>query len=175
MRKILMLFASAFILFACNEETRTAGVTEEASRSNLAAAQKISAAFKTGDVSAIDSFVADNFIDHTPMGDKIGKDSLKAAVAFVHGNFPDMQSTTITEAANDNYVFQWMKYNGPDGSKMGMAPGPYEMKSLEITRYENGKLVEHWAYMDHVEAMKMSGGNPPAKPDTVKAISPAKK
>jgi len=44
----------------------------------MAASDAISKAFETGDISKIDSVVADDFVDHTDQGDKKGKDSLNA-------------------------------------------------------------------------------------------------
>ena len=80
MRNIIFaVFAGLLcICTSCNSET--AGTsdnndnTEE--QKNLAASNVITKAFQTGDVSGIDSVVADDFVDHTDRGDKIGRDSL---------------------------------------------------------------------------------------------------
>ena len=57
---------------------------------------------------------------------------------------------------------------------MGMAAGPYDTHMMEITKFRDGKAVEHWAYMEMAEMMKMMGqqGAPPPPPmaaDTTKA------
>jgi hypothetical protein len=57
------------------------------------------------------------------------------------------------------------------------------MKSIELTRFENGKAVEHWTYIDAQEAMKMMASmqqpvaNAPADtskkvPDTTRKSTP---
>jgi predicted SnoaL-like aldol condensation-catalyzing enzyme len=131
----------------------------------------VAKAFETGDVSAIDSVVADDFVDHTDRGDKVGRDSLKAMVNMVRTNFKDMKMETIRELADDEYTFQWMHYTGTSDGLM-MPAGPFDMHGMEITKFRDGKAVEHWAYMDVAEMMKMMGqqGAPPPPPmDTTKA------
>jgi predicted SnoaL-like aldol condensation-catalyzing enzyme len=51
--------------------------------------------------------------------------------------------------------------------------GPYDMHIIEVSKYKDGKAVEHWAYLDGKEVMKMmSAGQPKADhmtADTVRA------
>lgn len=58
----------------------------------MAAFDNITKAFQTGDVSGIDSVVADDFLDHTDRGDVKGKDSMKAMINMMHINFKDMEN-----------------------------------------------------------------------------------
>ena len=67
-------FAFALHVTAKLRVLQTNDNTEE--QKNLAASNVITKAFQTGDVSGIDSVVADDFVDHTDRGDKIGRDSL---------------------------------------------------------------------------------------------------
>jgi predicted SnoaL-like aldol condensation-catalyzing enzyme len=154
----------------CTDNATTAGGSDK-QQTNLEAARKVAKAFETGDVSAIDSVVADDFVDHTDRGDKVGRDSLKAMVNMIRTNFKDMKMETIRELADDEYTFQWMHYTGTSDGSMGMAAGPFDMHGMEITKFRDGKAVEHWAYMDVAEMMKMMGqqGAPPPPPiDTTK-------
>ena len=96
-------------------------------------------------------------LDHTDRGDKVGRDSLKAMIQYVRTNFSDMKMETIKEMADGDHVFQWMRYTGSSDGTKGMPAGPYDMRAIEVTRFQNGKAVEHWAYMDMAEMMKMMG------------------
>ena len=179
MRKFLFAALAAFICFtSCNDTTTstTTSTQDETEQKNLEAARKVGKAFETGDVSAIDSVVADDFLDHTDKGDKRGRDSLKAMVNFIHTNFKDMKMETIKEFAEDDYVVQWMRYTGTSDGSMGMPAGPYDMRVMEVSRFQNGKVAEHWAYMDMTEMMKMMGApQPGANTNTGKATDTTKK
>jgi predicted SnoaL-like aldol condensation-catalyzing enzyme len=143
----------------CTDNTATTGSSDK-QQTNLEAARKVAQAFETGDVSAIDSVVADDFVDHTDRGDKVGRDSLKAMVNMIRTNFKDMKMETIRELADDEYTFQWMHYTGKSDGSM-MPAGPFDMHGMEITKFRDGKAIEHWAYMDIAEMMKMMGQPPP--------------
>ncbi len=164
MRNILFaVFAGLLcICTSCNSET--AGTsdnndnTEE--QKNLAASNVITKAFQTGDVSGIDSVVADDFVDHTDRGYKIGRDSLKAMVNWIHTNMKDMKTETVREVADGDYVFSWMRYTGTSDGTMGMPNGPYDMSAIEVAKFKDGKAIEHWNFMETQSMMKMMGPQP---------------
>ena len=107
MKQILLaIFIGITCCTGCTNNTATTGSDRQ--QTNLEAARKVAKAFETGDVSAIDSVVADDFVDHTDRGDKVGRDSLKAMVNMIRTNFKDMKMETIRELADDEYTFQWM-------------------------------------------------------------------
>ena len=131
---------------------------------NLAASHIVNKAFETGDPGKVDEAVAADFVDHTDRGDK-NRDSLKAMITMMHKAFPDMKMEVITELANDDYVFSLNRYTGNSDGQMGMPKGPYDMKVIEVVRFKDGKGVEHWAYMQPADVMKMMPPPPPPKAD----------
>lgn len=137
-----------------NTETKTmdAGSNQQ---KNLAASNTITKAFETGDVSSIDSVVSEDFVDHTDSGDMKGRDSIKAMIKMIHTSFKDMKSEKIHELADDDYVYSWMRYTGTSDGSMGMPVGPYKMSSIEVSKYKDGKAIEHWNFMDMQDVMKM--------------------
>ena len=158
MRRIFFpVVVMAAVLTACNDaKTDSATSTnDDVEQKNIEASKKIADAFLTGNTAAIDSFVADDFVDHTDHGDKIGKDSLKAMVNFIRTSFKDMKGETLSVTAENDHVFQWMKYTGTSDGSMGMQAGPYSTHIMEVSRFKDGKAVEHWAYMEMQEMMKM--------------------
>jgi len=46
-----------------------------------------------------------------------------------------------------------------------MPAGPYNMTGMQVVRCEDGKIVEHWEFMEPREMMKMMPPPPPAKVD----------
>ena len=162
------------IFTSCDNNNATVvGKGDTQREKNLAASNVIDEAFKSGDVSKIDSVVATDFVDHTDRGDKVGRDSLKALVAMIHNNFKDMKMEKVHELADDDYVFSWMRYTGTSDGSMGMPKGPYEMNVTEVAKFKDGKAVEHWSFVDMKDMMKMMPPPPPpveaGKMDTAKA------
>lgn len=167
MKKFLfILFAAASCFFsACNEEAASTEGMSDAARKNLDAFRAVDTAFQTGDLSRIDSVVASDFVDHTPKGD-MGRDSLKAMITMMK-NAGTMKSETKKVLADDEYVMAWMRWTGTsDGSLPDMPAGPYDMSGVEVVRFKDGKAVEHWAFMDARDLMKMMGGGQPAPAPT---------
>ena len=161
MRKISFLSLSVFciLLFGCNNagnDTSEAKSNDSMKEKNLAAFQVVTHAFETGDASKIDSVVAPDFVDHGDHGDQ-GRDSLKAMVVSMHSQMPDMKTEVVKTLADDEYVFGLMRYSGTSKGQMGMPVGPYDMKMIEVVKFKDGKAVEHWAYMDPKDMMKMMG------------------
>lgn len=162
MRKILIAVSALFCLASCSSPANAPAKTDDMAQKNLASGRAISKAFETGDNALIDSAVSDDFLDHTDQGDKKGKDSLKAMVTWMHTNMKDMKMETIREVADDDYVFQWMRYTGTSDGAMGMPVGPYDMHMIEVSKYKDGKAIEHWSYVDMKEMMKMMPQPAPA-------------
>ena len=162
----LIAFSAAVIfLFSCNNaQTGSMSESNSTQTKNLMADSTIGAAFRTGDASKIDSVVAADFVDHTDQGDK-NRDSLKALIKMIHDNFPDMKMETVDHGTSGDNVYAWMKFSGNSTGAMGMPKGPFEFSSVELTKYKDGKAVEHWSFMDardvakqREEMMKMMGG-----------------
>lgn len=158
MKKFLIMLATGciFLLPSCKSDKKSGGDESSAAKKNLAAAQKIMTAFQTGDVSAVDSVVAEDFLDHTDKGDVRGRDSLKKIIQMVQAM--QMKMSEIKVLANDDYVFQWLHFNGTSDGKMGMPAGPYDFSEIELVKFKDGKAVEHWALMEPRTFASMMGG-----------------
>ena len=156
MKKIFFILSAVagVLLPACNNKDMGNGGMSETARKNLDAFHAVDNAFQTGDISRIDSFVASNFVDHTPHGEW-NRDSLKAMITMMK-KAGTMKSETKKELADDEYVMGWMHWTGTsDGSIPDMPAGPYDINGIEVVRFKDGKAVEHWAFMDPRDMMKM--------------------
>jgi len=158
MKNLFIAALAAFCFSSCNDGAVSAD-NNDARQKNIAANDVVIKAFETGDVSGIDSVIAPDFIDHTDMGDKKGPDSLKAMISMVRNHFKDMKMEKVREVADDEYVFSWMRYSGTGDGTMGMPKGPYNMNSIEVSKFKDGKAVEHWAFVNAQEMMKMMGNS----------------
>ena len=159
--KTILLAAFAGLLctwISCDSRTESTTAdnnNKEQEQKNIAASDVVMKAFQTGDVSGIDSVIADDFVDHTDRGDKTGSDSLKAMVNFVRANFKDMKFDKVRDVADGDYVYSWVNYSGTSDGSMGMPKGPYKMGTIELSKFKDGKAVEHWSFVDMQDMMKM--------------------
>ena len=153
--RIMILPAWAFALFvfaSCNtsaDNNVAAASTTSQAQKNMDADKIISEAFEKGDPSKLDGVVASDFVDHTDMGDKKGIDSLKSELNMIHSQFKDVKMELKRQWADDEYVVDWMRYTGSNPTAtMGMPVGPFDIKGMEVTRFADGKAVEHWFFDD---------------------------
>ena len=180
--KKLLGFTSAcllFILLSCTDATTTTDVNTKDDAS-MAERNKIKnrivmEAIGTGDMAAVDTIIAEDAIDHSGPGmtDIKGRDSIKAILSKVKSCFKDYKLDIISEAAEGDYVFALSRMTGTttENPGMGMPPNTkIDMTGVDVTRFKDGKAVEHWSYMDPKDVMKMmpqgTGQNMPIKVDT---------
>ncbi len=153
---------STFISLSCVclscSESSMASVEEKSNpqvQKNREAWHAVSMAFSTGNTGALDSVLADGYIDHTSRGDYIGRDSVKANVTRMHANIKDIKMQTIEELVDDEYGFFWMHFTGNRINAQGMISGPFNLTAIEVVKFNDGKAVEHWEYMEMKEVLKM--------------------
>jgi predicted SnoaL-like aldol condensation-catalyzing enzyme len=156
MKQFCLLLAAVCIIYSCTQtNSSTTSASSTTAQRNLDASRVINNAFETGDVSKIDSVVAADFVDHTDHGDVKGRDSLKAMIQMIKNNLKDIKMEVMSETADSNgKVFTQMHFTGNSDGKM-MPPGHIDMHEIEVTRYNDGKAVEHWAYGELQEMAKM--------------------
>jgi len=166
MKKIHFAVATAMLCccISCNSGTGTSdNTTSSAAQKNLDACRGVNKAIETGDVSNLDSFIAADAVDHAGMmGDIKGVDSIKAELAKIHNMASDMKMETVKELADDEYVFQWLRFTGTAATgDMGMTPGTkFDMTAIEVSKFNNeGKATEHWEFMQPTDMMKMMPQN----------------
>jgi predicted SnoaL-like aldol condensation-catalyzing enzyme len=166
--KSIQLAYVCFVLFllSCNSDSKSVAATDTQAadkaispmaQKNLDAMHVIDKAFTTGDISGVDSVVADNFVDHTDKGD-MSRDSLKAMIKMSAAD-KTMKMETIKEVADDEYAFAMMHMSGT-GDGVMMPAVPYDMHSVEVVKFSNGKAIEHWGYILTADAAKMMASTP---------------
>ena len=161
MRKLFLAAATVvfFFLSSCNNNKTNAPAANPQSQKNIEAARVILDVFKTGEVNRLDNVVSPDYVDHRPEGDIKGIDSLKKSVLWVRENMKDMKSEVTREWADEEYVALWMQYSGNNAVAMaGMPAGPYNWNIIELTRYKDGKAIEHWAFTEAQTVARMMEG-----------------
>jgi len=134
---------------------------------NLEAYKGFDAAMQSGKIDDFDKYIDANYIEHTPApGQKPGLAGLKELFPQWKAAWPDLKWEYISIAADGDYVYAHSRMTGTNtGAFMGMpATGKkIDVGSVDITKFKDGKCVEHWSYMEEMKMMTQMGLMDPSK------------
>ncbi len=155
----LVTIAACNFCISCNS-----GGMSATAKKNIEVNDAIMKAYEAGDFSKMGDYIAADAVDHgSDHGDVKGLDSIVADMKRYHAMMPDMKQVITRTVADDEYVFTWSKMSGTMGGKQ------IDMTGVDVTKFKDGKAVEHWLYSDPNEMMKMMQAmTPPAAADTMK-------
>lgn len=142
MRKIVILLFVA-VCSTCISCNSGSGGMSDAAKKNLEVNDAITNAFYAGDFTKMGDYIAADAVDHGgENGDVTGLDSIVAQMKRFHEQMPDAKATMTKSLANDEYVFTWATVSGTmEGKSMTMS-------SVDISKFKDGKAIEHWVFMD---------------------------
>ncbi len=148
---------------SCDNDKEEHEMSEKAEK-NLEAARGIGNCFDTKDFSKLGDFVAVNAVDHAgENGDIVGLENMKTEFARMVEGIDNAKTEVIKELADDEYVMSWLRFTGSlKMDMMGMKAGDkYDMSAIELGKYKDGKMTEHWTFMQPADMAKMMGSMPP--------------
>jgi len=119
--------------------------------------------FGRGDMSVLDEVVAEEFIEHQ-QGMPQGREGLKRVIRSLRQSFPDLSYTVVQMVADGDKVWGHFRSRGTnEGSFMGKPPTgkTMEIDVIDIARFEDGKMVEHWGVPDQLGVLLQLGLYPP--------------
>lgn len=131
----------------------------ESPTDNTQFAHRLAAMLNAGDPEVLDAFLAEDYINHNPFVE----DGLAANKAFWRqwlAAFPDTHVTVEDAFATGDRVVGRFTYRATHhGTFLGIpATGrPIEMRSIDIWRVADGKMVEHWDELNTLELMQQLG------------------
>jgi predicted SnoaL-like aldol condensation-catalyzing enzyme len=160
MKKLIFLAICFMAVFSSCKDTDDNHKTDDGiSAANSANNRKILTAIEQGDSATIKPLLADDAIDHQGnMGkDVVGADSIAHMLKDVHNHIKDMKIEVIKDATNGDYYFALNRMTGTTtDNAWGMPAGTkMDSKSVDVTRFKDGKMQEHWAFVDPNEMMEM--------------------
>lgn len=157
MKKIVSVASAIITCYLLSCSSNTGGMSDTAKK-NLETARAIDKMFESGDWSKIGDYIATDAVDHAGMtGDVKGLDSIKASFAKMATMSGDMKNEMVKELADDDYVFQWMKESSTmkvDWMRM-KAGSRNTFSAIEVSKFKDGKVTEHWSFTDWNDMMKM--------------------
>ncbi len=161
MKKIFLFFlaAGSLLFLSCNNE----GGMSAAAKKNKETNDAIMKAYEAGDFSKMGDYIAADAVDHGgETGDIKGLENIVNEMKRYHAMMPDMKATMSRSLADDEYVFTWATMTGTMNGKA------VTMSSVDVSKFKDGKAVEHWVYMDPKEMMQMMPPTPAPVTDTLK-------
>ena len=128
---------------------------------NIAAQTAFGEAINTGNLDAFDDLVADDAVDRDPAPDQgRGPQGYKDFFGQMRTAFPDMAvKVEHLVADEDNVAFAYTLTGTNEGPFQGHEPTgkSIQVRGMQISRFEDGKMVERWGSTDEVGIMTQLG------------------
>jgi steroid delta-isomerase-like uncharacterized protein len=117
--------------------------------------------FTKGDLGAVDTHLAEDFINHDPpFGVTPDREGMRAAGGLMRAAFPDWHSELHDLIAEDDIVVERFTASGTHrGEVMGVAPTgqPISLPGINIFRLRDGRIVERWGRLDELGLLRQLG------------------
>ena len=117
----------------------------------------------SGKADGIEEIVAENFKSNIPMPgvSSTGIQQLKDMIAISSAAFTDNKTEDMHLIADGDRVvahYRWKGVNtGSMGEGMPATNKPIDVHTVDVLRFENGKVMEHWGYMEEMKMMQQLG------------------
>jgi steroid delta-isomerase-like uncharacterized protein len=120
--------------------------------------------FTKGDLGAVDTYLAEDFINHDPpLGVSADREGMRAAGAMIRAACPDWHSDLHLLVAEDDLVVERFTASGTQrGELMGVAPTgrTVSLPGINIFRLRDGLIVEWWGRLDELGLLRQLGMMP---------------
>jgi predicted ester cyclase len=123
----------------------------------------IEQAYNKGNVDVLNEAFAPNFVEHQAGIVPPKAEGVKRSIAFLRGAFPDLELTIEEIITNGDKT--WARITGRgthQGPFMGLPPSgrAFTITVMDVCRFENGQIVEHWGVADQLSVMAQIGALP---------------
>ena len=135
---------------------------------NIAAYRRVTAAFATGDLTVVDELVAPEMVEHQIGSLGNGSEALKQMITYLRSSMPDLEVTIDDLVAVGDEVWSRGKFRGTfSGELMGRTfhDEPISLDAVDIVRFRDGRVVEHWAVVDRLQQLEQLGVVPQTQPE----------
>lgn len=127
--------------------------------------------FNKGNLAALDELFAPNFTEHQDGIVPPNVEGVKRAIVSLRTPFPDLKLTIEEISVSGDKI--WARITGRGTHQapfMGRPPTgkSYAITVIDICRFENGKIVEHWGVADRLSLMGQLGLLPRPPQETAK-------
>jgi steroid delta-isomerase-like uncharacterized protein len=130
------------------------------------AVNKVSDMWLSGSTDGIEAFVSADFMTHNPIPGIEGKgiEDLKKMIDLAKNTFTDNKMDLISLTAEGDRAtmhYRWRAVNtGSMGEEMPATGKAIDANAIDVYRFQDGKIVEHWGYMEEMKMMEQLGMMP---------------
>jgi ketosteroid isomerase-like protein len=166
--KLAIALMATLVFYACNNSETSSSMgsgskdstTNSMDEQNLQKNRSIYTAIQTGDSATIRSLIADDAVDHQGPngGDVKGGAEITRMLADAHNHVKGMKFNIVSDAIKGDYIFAMVDVQGTAmDNTMGMQAGKdVGGRSVDVVKIKDGKMVEHWGFMNMQDVTKMS-------------------
>jgi predicted ester cyclase len=122
--------------------------------------------FSKGDVTVFDTYASPDFVEHQNGFIPPNTEGVKKAIENLHSAFPDFSMSIEDLAMDGDKVWGRMTAQGTHRGQFGPLPPrgkKFEITVIDIMRFRDGQLIEHWGVPDRLALMEQLGMKPPPK------------
>ncbi len=139
---------------------------ETAARNRELFSRVVTEGFSQGNLTVIDELISLRHAEHQA-GMGPGPEGVKGAIAYLRSVFPDFTLTIEDMTTEGDTVWARLRARGThEGPHMGFAPTGrcIDIDVIDICRFEDGLMVEHWGVPDRFTLMEQLGLLPAPQP-----------
>jgi steroid delta-isomerase-like uncharacterized protein len=141
---------------------------------NTDTVKKLYEAFTTGNLDTLDQFVAADVIENSPdptvQSSNKGIEYLKDIIRTYRQSSPDMKVDVRKTVEEGDTVVTLFKVTGTNTGSVNGQPATnkrFEADGMDMIRFKDGKMVEHWGVFDTASMLAQLGLLP--QPEAVAA------
>jgi predicted ester cyclase len=116
--------------------------------------------FNKGELYVADEIATPDFMEHEGNPHGVGPEVLKEAISGLRAILPDLRFEIKDLAVVDDKVWSRIEATGTNtGPVLGQPPTgkPVRMSFMDVSRFANGRLAEHWGIPDNLAMLTQLG------------------
>lgn len=127
-----------------------------------ATARAVFEIFNTANTDGIENLVAADFVDHQkpPEVTSTGIQMIKDMLAMYRTSMPDVHQEWLGSSTSGDRTYIHYRLTGTNTGPYGdMQPTgkSIDVMGVDIMRFQDGKVAEHWGYMEEMKMMEQLG------------------
>ncbi len=116
--------------------------------------------FGHGDLSVVDDLVAENFVEHQADVPHQDREGFKNPIRSLREAFPDLEYVVVQTVSDRDKALEHFRSAGTHKSTFMGHPTTgkrIEIDVIDIARFENDPMVEHWGVPDRLKVLSQLG------------------
>ena len=118
--------------------------------------------FNSADLTELENLVSADFVDHQmpPEVTSTGLQAVRDMVAMYHTSMPDLHQEWLSASTSGDLTYIHFRLTGTNTGPWGEMPATgkaMDVNGVDIIRFQDGKAVEHWGYMEEMKMMEQLG------------------